>query len=273
MDISQEKFNTVSSIKGKEVYIVGSDQVWNEQITNNDDAFFLTFCKNNEKKIAYAVSVGNDIISDSNKVFIKNNMSNFDYVSVRESELKNILESFTEKTIYHVLDPTLLADRRIWDKFIKSNKFKYKYLLLYMLTGNEEVMKVANLVSKKLNLKVISISNSIKKNPYGFKNIRRVGPIDFISLISNASFIVTDSFHGTAFSIIFNRDFITIPHETRGNRMISLLNLLNLNSRIVKNVDSIKDDFNYHIDYEMPNELLNKYKIASLNFLKQAIYG
>lgn len=271
MDISYKKYNSASEITGKDIYIVGSDQIWNGKITSYDDTFFLKFCKNTEKKISYAASVGNDNISDEQRDFIKVNIDFLDHISVREYNLKTTAQKFTNKNIYHVLDPTLMADSRIWDQFIISNKTKKKYLLLYHITSNNEVKRIANFISGKLNLEVIHISDSIKKHSYRFKNVKNVGPIEYINLFYHASFIVTDSFHGTTFSIIFNKDFITVPHKTRGSRMISLLNLLELNNRMFSNCEDISNDFDYEIDYNISNDILIKEKEKSLDYLINSI--
>ncbi|MDD4320858.1 MAG: polysaccharide pyruvyl transferase family protein [Acidaminococcaceae bacterium] len=278
MDISKDTFFNSAEIKGKDIYVVGSDQVWNSEITNYDEAYFLKFCRGHEKKIAYAASIGKDILKHEEKKFLKNNVSNIDYISVREDSAVKIIRDFIEKKVTHVLDPTLLADRDIWDRLICENKNRSNYLLVYRLTDNEEVLRVAELIAKKLKLKVLYIDNLalsknclIRKRRYKFRDIKGVGPIDFITLFKNASFVVTNSFHGTAFSIVFNKDFITIPHETRGTRMISLLKLLKLDHRLITNSKQLTDDYPLNIDYQIPNKLLEREREKSIAFLKNAI--
>jgi hypothetical protein len=275
MSISKEIFYKASEIKGKDAYVVGSDQVWNSQLTHNDEAYFLKFCNKYDKKISYAASIGKDIIDNNEKQDLEKKICNFDYISVREDSAVKIISGLTDKKVYHVLDPTLLADKAIWEKLIQNDNKKYnnKYLLIYTMEDNEELLRIADLVSKRLNLKVLYISDSLKKNRYDFKIIRKVGPIQFISLFKNASFIITNSFHGTAFSIIFNKDFLTVPHKTLGTRMISLLNTLKLNHRLLNSCEELKEDYVFNINYEIPNEILKHEKEKSFAFLKRAIEG
>lgn len=272
MDITKDIFLNLSDIKGKDVYVVGSDQVWNGDLTHYDKAFFLEFCTRNKKRIAYAASIGKDNITDYDWNYFRENINDIDYISLREDSAVKIIQSITEKKVYHVLDPTLLMDRSLWDEVCCRNKIKYKYILVYKLSNNEGVLKFAETIARRLNLKVICISDSIKKNRHGFKNIKRVGVTEFVALFKNASFILTDSFHGTAFSIIFNKNFITIPCEKRANRMISLLDMLKLNDRIIKS-NQIGKDFLLEIDYTIPNEILKIEKEKSFTFLKEAIQG
>jgi hypothetical protein len=145
--------------------------------------------------------------------------------------------------------------------------------LIYGLTGNEEILRLADIISKKLNLKVLYINDFLKGNKYRFRNLRKIGPEEFVSLFYNASYVVTDSFHGTAFSVIFKKDFITVPHKTRGTRMISLLNLLKLDERIIKDSSQLTDNYPLYVDYNIPNQLLNNERQKSFEFLKKAIEG
>ncbi len=279
MDISKDTFYNSSDIKGKDVYIVGSDQVWNNDLTHNDKTYFLGFCQGQEKRIAYAASIGKDILTDDEKKYLKENIGNIEYISVREDSAVKIINEITGRDVAaHVLDPTLLADRCIWDELICTKKNKSNYLLVYRLSDNEEVLRTAELISRMLNIKVLYINNLVlskndlfRKNHYKFKDIKAVSPSEFITLFKNASFVVTNSFHGTTFSIIFNKDFITVPHETRGTRMISLLRLLKLEDRLITNSNQLKNDYPLKIDYEIPNELLEREKKKSFAFLKHAI--
>ena len=271
LNITSKVYKNSYSINGKDIYIVGSDQVWNGNITNYDTTFFLDFCNKSNKKISYAASIGKDTLTVKDLDFIKNNISNLDFISVRESTVIDTLKELTNKEIVRCLDPTLLINKNDWDKFIYNTKINGNYLLIYSLTENQEILNVAKIISKKLNLNVLYINDTIRKVRYGFKKVKQVGPEDFLSLIKNAYFVVTDSFHGTAFSIIFNKDFITVPHKTTGSRMISLLNLLKLDSRIITNSTELNDEFDYHIDFKETNNILNIEKAKSFEFLKKSI--
>ena len=274
LELSEPIWKSIE-IKGWDAYIVGSDQIWNGNNTLYDKTFFLSFCLKNKKRIAYAASIGKDIRTEKDRGFIEKNIHHIDYISVREDSAKEILRNFTDKEIIHVLDPSLLADRSIWDELIYEHReiYKRKYLFLYNIPRNEEIFRIANHISKKLNLPVIYMNNSIRNNPYGFRKIKGAGPEEFLTFIKNASFVVTNSFHCTAFSIVFNRNFITLPTNRSTTRMSSLLALLKLENRLIRDFNEIKDDYQTEIDYTIPNELLKEEKEKSFSFLRQSLEG
>jgi hypothetical protein len=281
MNISSVKYFNSRDINGYDAYIVGSDQVWNNEIIRDDETFFLGFCTNNQKKIAYAASIGNNNICGEQLDWLKKHINNIDYISVREDSAMKTISSLTKKEVVQVLDPALLADQKLWDKFVKVKKYRTSYLLLYRIYANDELYNVANKIARHLNLKVIYIhyrSNnpkvldySNKPYKYDFKNVRSAGPKDFITLLKNANFIVTNSFHATAFSIIFNKNFIVVPDKERGDRLISLLNMLKLSKRIITSYTQVLENFNFEVNYETANEILSKEKEKSLCFLQNAL--
>ncbi|MED4600761.1 polysaccharide pyruvyl transferase family protein [Paenibacillus validus] len=269
LNISEEIYKEKNEIKGYDIYISGSDQVWNPEITNFDEVFFLKF-SNEGRKISYAASIGRDEISEKEKDFLKNNIKNLDLISVREDSALKILNGLTENRVERVLDPTLLADTKIWDELI-CGKSANEYLLVYTVGPIGNVMEIANYIAKKMGIKIINITDKIMIKKYNVKTLRDIGPESFVGLFKNATFIITNSFHGTAFSIIFNKDFLTIPHKTGGTRMIDLLNLLKLDARIINNQMKIDDYLEQKIDYTVTNKILNEEKEKSLEFLKNAI--
>jgi hypothetical protein len=281
MNLSSVKYFNSKDINGYDAYIVGSDQVWNNELVKDDATFLLDFCAKSKKKIAYAASLGNSNVIGKQLDWLKKYINNIDYISVREDSAKKIISSLTKKEVVHVLDPTLVADRKVWDNLIKVAKFKTPYLLLYRIYANDELYDVANRIARQFHLKVIYIhywcnnvkvlDYSIKPYKYGFKNVRSAGPKDFITLLKNANFIVTNSFHGTAFSIIFNKNFIAVPDKERGNRLTSLLNMFKLSERIITSHKQVLENFNFEVDYKTANEILNREKEKSFEFLKNAL--
>ncbi|WP_158735767.1 polysaccharide pyruvyl transferase family protein [Alteribacillus sp. YIM 98480] len=273
MNLSDSVYHKPEDIKEFDSFIIGSDQVWNFDITKGDSIFFLDFCNEKTKKISYAASIGNDKLSLKEINHIKKNINNIDNISVREHSAVNILNKITDKHVHRVLDPTLLADITIWNNVIKQNAKtrNEKYILVYMVSTNEEVLKTAELVSKKKGLKVLLIHDSFKNNKYGFQHLKGIGPVEFVQLIKNAEYIVTNSFHGTTFSIIFNKNFITIPHKVTGSRMNNLLELLNLEKRLINKREDANEIIKFNIDYTLPNMLLKQEKEKSLKFLVESL--
>jgi hypothetical protein len=281
INISARQYLNSKDINGYDVYIVGSDQVWNNEITKDDETFYLGFCEKKAKKIAYGASLGFYDINSTQLAMLKRHIDNIDYISVREDNAVKTLTPLTTKKVTQVLDPVLLVNQELWDSFIKINRIAKPYLVLYRIVANDELYDIANAIAQQLHLQVIYIhfhvqlakikDYSNKPNKYGFKNVRCVGPQEFLTLVKNAKYVVTNSFHTTIFSIIFNKNFVVIPHEKTGARVTSLLTILKLNERIIANHNQISDKFNFEVDYRMVNEILIKEKENSMEFLKDAL--
>ncbi len=217
-----------------DVAFLGSDQIWNPEITNGFDAAY--FGKINwSKKItiaSYAASIGKVSLSCNEQNEIRNLLCNLDNISVRESDAKDMLQPYTDKKICTVVDPTLLVGRKFFDKLIRPIQQR-GYILIYSLTGNPETEAMAVKISKYIEKPIIELSGRrkgiVKKK---HRVIYTAGPSEFISLIANADFVVTDSFHGTVFSLLYHKKFISIPHKTRGGRIVNLLSICGLSERM-----------------------------------------
>lgn len=272
INISKKSYFNGSEIDGYDAYVVGSDQIWNSDITGFDKTFYCHFSNFNAKNISYAASLGRENLNDNDISFIKENIKNFDSISVREDSAKKLISTLTNKSVELVLDPTLLIDSEKWLKFT-NNSTRDKYLLMYCVGKEGNTQEIAKKIARKLSLKIISVNDKFKINTHNIKNLDGIGPESFVDLFKNAEFVVTNSFHGTAFSIIFNRDFVVVPQKTGSTRMISLLNILNLTSRVIFNLDQIDDNYNLEIQFSVPNDILvverNKSREFLVNSLKQ----
>lgn len=248
-------------------YITGSDQVWGPDFYKKSSGiYFLNFINNKGKKIAYAASLAEkvpaDLISDYKKY-----VNQFDSIAIREKSGKEFIKTITEKNVEVTLDPTLLLKMDEWSKIAKVPSITEKYILVYDLEYNENVIEIVNEISEKTGIKVINFSN-VKKYKNVFGTFLYDGPEEFLGYFKNAEMIITNSFHGTVFSILFNKIFFTIPHTTRGSRMIDLLNELQLNERIIyKKEEIVTSD----IDYVKVEELLEKIREKSVNYLKESL--
>jgi hypothetical protein len=264
-----KKINNTNEIIDYDGFIVGSDQVWNPEIINFDSNFFLDFAPANVNKISYAASFGKTLMTDKEIAFISENIKNFNYISVREKSAKEILTELNIPNINITLDPTLLLSKAEW-LVLDNRKFENKkFVLLYSLEKNDILERAAENIAKEKNLEIIRMIPSNKKDFIGYKNA--YGPNEFISAFNNASYVVTNSFHGTVFSVIFHKQFTTILHKTRGTRMENLLGELGLTDRILVNEDS--DNFyNQKIDFDMVDNKLKKLQNESIMFLRKAIF-
>lgn len=255
-----------------DVYIMGSDQIWNPQITNGfDDIYFgqFLFTKKNQKYIAYAASMEVKSLSSHDAEYYKNNLKNFNAISVREKTLAELLQPLSTTAIQSVIDPTLLINSNIWGNIIKEPKIKNKkYVLVYQVRYNSKVVKIAQKIAKQINGIVIELSSSISLKKI-MQSKQSVSPEEFLGYIKNASFVITTSFHGTAFSIIFKRPFYCIQlNDGNDTRSSSLLNSLGLSNRMLTIDEEPKPNL---IEYESVYGLLNDLRKQSLYFLRKSI--
>lgn len=245
------KYKNISDLKKEiysDVYIAGSDQIWNSVFMENgkDPAFYLDFVPDNKIKISYAASFGANDIDRTYALSIKGYLERFDAISIREKSGIDILDSLGIKS-HLVCDPVFLLNKQQWESFCFVPKIS-KYVLIYNIGSIDQ-----NIVDKAMELvnlykfKVISIKdkNNISE---ANENLEDVGPIEFISYIKNAEFILSNSFHATAFSLILKKQFYTFQFTDLSNssRMINLLNLFNLNDRFNPVLNSPINNIDYH---------------------------
>ena len=259
------------------VYIAGSDQIWNYIHTDRLDVYFLMFAnKFTAKKISYAASVSIYDIPKKLQNDYKRYFENIDIISVRELHGADLVAKYSDKTAEVVLDPTFLLSRSEWQKEVAVNcDIEDDYLLIYTLSGSPHIRKMALTIAARLNLKVVNIkSNYVEEPDDGTIHMYEIGPAEWVGLWNKAKYIVTDSFHGTAFSINFNVPFTTLvnPNSMMNSRVLSILKITELESRIVyDNIDGIEIPTILDIDFKPVNAIIEKWRSKSLNFLKCAL--
>lgn len=249
-------------------WICGSDQIWNTDITRGiNKGFFLDF-NTKGTKISYAASMGIPKLEEEYESEFINAVNNIDYVSVREDALKEYINSLTNKEVLKVVDPTLLLEKEDYSELLKENTIKEKYLLIYALGPDERLTKIAKQKAEEKKLKIIEL-NDYKLTNYFCDQISNAGPEEFLTLIKNAEVVVTNSFHGTIFSALFEKDFYTITRLNRNARMESLLNMFNMRDRLIDTLDDLKNVKNQ--DYDNAFKNVEKEVDKSRNFLKKAL--
>lgn len=259
-----------------DVYITGSDCVWCYYTDASIEPYFLTFAPQNARKLSYASSFGVSEIPGNLWEKYKKLIENIDVISVRETHGVNIIRNLCNRKAELVLDPTLLLDKEAWKEFQLNqlNLPRKKYVLVYQLYPSEKLISIAKKIANDNNLPIWCICKRALFNPVykDVKNIADAGPSEFLSYIMNAKCVVTDSFHGTAFSVNFNVDFYTVLSKTKkdNSRMESFLELLNLQKRLIwqENDGDIKYE---SIDFNEANVILNKERNKSISFILNAI--
>lgn len=254
-----------------DVIIYGSDQIWWKSRLGHDgfdDVYWgqhITQCQN---KVVYAASMGIINLTEQDKYKIAEYLKNFSRISVRELQLKDVIQPMTENNISVVLDPTLLVPSSFWiSKCSKGRPVKEKYILYYRMIASDKADMFSKELSKKFNLPVILISGNIDSYKASRINITTT-PISFLSLIKNAEYVISTSFHGVALSIQFQKEFFTMGMGNNSGRVFSLLHALNLENRIV---DNISTDRFPSIDYNIVQNRLEQLREQSKNYLINSI--
>jgi len=253
-----------------DIYIVGSDQIWNPQITRGFDRTYFCkfpFVKGNKRYIAYAASMEAKTLDNNAIEHYRDNLRHFDAISVRENKLLDLLQPLIDKPVVQVLDPTLMISPQIWDKIQSDNDEEDKYVAVYQVRNNVNTIRIAYHIANQIGAKVKILVASPQIN---MKDTEQTAtPEDFVSTIRSAACVVTTSFHGSAFSVIFNRPFYTIKlNDGADSRSSSLLDSLDLKDRMI----GINDLPTFTlIDYTNVNNKLNILRENSQCFLREIL--
>lgn len=268
----RENLNLIpfSSINSLDVLVLGSDQIWNPSLCGGtfDSIFFGQGLDKRIRKIAYAPSVGNLVNIKNKEAEFKRLLNNVDYISAREENLAHYISNLSESTyIPSVLDPTLLAGHRIFEKLAEKKFTNSDYILFFDFFGDKNSRKKAFDLAHKYNLDFVEPFSAKEK---GDKNkLSCCSPTDFCGLIKNAKVVVTTSFHGTALSILFNRPFYAMEFEPQFNdRILSLLNSVQLTNHFILKEEEIAES---SIDWNKTNRLLAQLQNNSKSFLFNAL--
>lgn len=257
-----------------DVYCVGSDQVWNPRCFTNLNPYFVSFAPKGKKRISYASSFGVQKLPLSVQYKYKKLLIQMDAISVREDVGIKIVNDIAQKKAYKVADPTLLLTIDEWRKLVSYDKVpKEKYVLIYVLNKSNYIKQIALEIAKKYGFKVVRICKDAYKQDFLSEKIINVldaAPDDFLGLIEKAEIVLTNSFHGTVFSILFKRNFYTIVKRgvENNSRQLSLLKTLNLDR--VRYEDDIFLEAN-PILWEIVDEDLKEFRQSSVNYLIHAI--
>lgn len=247
--------------------IVGSDQVWNYNCSGSDTTFLLDWCEK-AKKYSYAASFGVSELTKNQIPVFKESLSKFRYISVRERTGQAICKEQLNLDAEIVLDPTLLITKEEWKKRFNIEDKDNQYILVYSFSKNKEFIETVKYISKLTGLPIYNISISVK-DFFGDKVIKNAGPKEWLELFYNATFIVTDSFHGTAFSVNFNKPFYVFAKNAKASRIVDLLDVLGLQNRL--NPVSTDINLKMEIDYNSVNEKLEIERTKSIAFIEKII--
>ncbi len=257
-----------------ESIVFGSDQIWNAELTDGVAPVYIGDFKTKiaTKKIAYAASCGKADFSAAVKEKYLECVGKFDAVSVREAGLSEVLAKNGIKSKV-VLDPTLLLTADEWMTMVKGvpNKVRLpkNYLLVYAFDESPKFYGYVRCLAEARGLDIVVIAYKKKECMRGMNVYTNCGPADFVNLFAHSDMVVTTSFHGTAFSIIMQKEFYCIPHPKYHERTDSLLHLLQLEDRGIRDYDYRKNG--RKIEWDEVGKLLRDEKENSLSFLKKEL--
>lgn len=248
-------------------YITGSDQVITVRGPYASQRM-LQFGKKNIKRYSYAGSIADINWSEEEKNKVKSILSDFRYVSLREKYAKNTIESFCNINTEVNIDPVFLLSENEWNKLISPRIIEEDYILCYPLIGNNNLQNAVDNLKAKTGLKICCVQNFPVKRIKADKYIYNAGPAEFLNLFKYSRYVITTSFHGTAFSLIFNKPFYTLIKNMKSQRITDLLNMVNLSDRIYN--ENIQLNIN-DIDFSYCNTVIEKEKERSLEYFKKII--
>lgn len=261
--------------------IVGSDQVWRAAYHPNIEEYYLSFIGELDiKRISYAASFGLDNLKEYSMHKLKlctRLLKKFDYVSVREDSGVLLCKEYFGVNAELVIDPTLLLDDKDYEDIFNNSNLKIdkNILLAYFLDVTDEKIKIAERLAQYKGLKLFIINSKAFDDKSEIKERIRMGVDKWLFNFKNSSFIITDSFHGCVFSIIFKKQFIALGNDNRGlTRFLSLLNRFSLNDRLINldiRFESILNVIDKNIDYNTVYDKLSKEREKSYNFLYNSL--
>ena len=264
-----QKYIGVMLDESYDQYIVGSDQVFNLELTGNDCEFFLPRVKHN--KSTYAASLGVSTLNDEQADLLSKGLADFDNISIREKVGCGLLRSIIQnKDVTQLIDPVFLNSREYWEQLSGGRIYKKKYILIYAFQEFETSYEIATLIKHDSQYDIIMINDSIKRKRKDVLNIKGIGPKEFLSLIKNAECVITDSFHGTAFSMIFRKKFYSIPYRGTESRFFDMLELFELEDRIISNTHNFVD---LEVDYSSYEKNLSFQQERIMNYFNCIYYA
>jgi len=275
-EVSYVKEDVYESNDIYDVFITGSDQVWNTKWYN--PVYFLDFVREGKVKISYAASVSKFSLTDEEKEIFRKSVNDYLAVSVRESSSVELLQDVIKNTsVEWCLDPTLILEREDWNQILSPRIENERYVLGFFISGNKKFRKIAKKFARRKGLKYIEIPVYEKNFHFLDRRMYNVGPSQFLSFIKYADCIFTDSFHASVFSIIFGRAFFVFAredHPAMKSRLVDLTALFDCSSRLCDSDE--KYDFKYldSVKTEVSMEKSKKYlemKEKSISYLKNNI--
>lgn len=262
---TSKNFNEVVDDENIDGFVCGSDTIFCIDEFGFDDGYYANYeCMKNGYAISYAASFGDSHFNEDLYKILNNRLQNFKALGLRENAMVPYVKEHTNVDVTKVLDPTLLLQPEDYDKITYPTLEKEKYLLLYARRKNDKMSKYAEKIATENGWKIIEISLQAT-NANKHKMFYEAGVEEFLSLVKNAQFVVTNSFHGMIFSVQFKKQFVIFSREQCNTKISELLEMFGLSDRMLVNGD---EKYNKEINYEEVFNKINKERNNSIEFLK-----
>jgi hypothetical protein len=261
-----------------DLLLTGSDQVWNPIHIKDDFSFFFPYAPLDIPKYSYAASFSASSIPSELKPVFSKYLKSYAGISVREKSGITIVEELTSRTPKYVCDPTLLLNKEQWTEIAKGHEVKNikgPYILVYILgyayNPYPDIWEIIKYVQSKLSHKVIIIDGKMNNDIPNCTQIKHIGPLEFVNLIKDSSFIITTSFHGTAFALNFEKPFFSVIKDYSGfdTRIVDLLKHTHTSDRVVIYNKFTEKELSF--DYQDAATCLNKFRHESMDFINNTV--
>ncbi len=273
----KKSFSNTSLLPGisarYDAIICGSDQVWNPNITGGDLSYFLNFCDEKTRRISYAPSFGVEVLSDELKNQVREELKLYDAISVREAQGQTLVADMLGRDVPVVIDPTMLLEKSEWERMEKPYlKIRGDFVLYFVVKQSPGFFNKCRDFAKKNGLTMVVIGgNALKKMRNKDSTVHYavdISPAEWLWLIHNAKYVATNSFHGTAFSIIYEKDFYLQLPNFANSRLINVVRMLALEDRILPMESNMIPS---EVDYTIARQNMNQLREESLSYLKDAL--
>lgn len=246
------------------LFVAGSDQVWNNKLSGMDQAYMLTFARE-QQRYSYACSLGFDEFPEGTKELYREWLSGMQCISLRENRSVDLIETIGYDARAD-LDPTLLLSRARWESFMTPAQRPEPYIFVYTVDGDINLLNAARELSSRTGVKILYLNNEYRKNR-DIPRVRYSTPEEFVGLFAGAEYVLTNSFHGTAFSIIFGKKFkVELETVKKFNvRSRDLLNSCALQQCILRNGE---EDYDFNVDWAEAEKRLGILRRRSMDYIK-----
>ena len=276
-----KRYTTLDELKNDppsaDVYICGSDQVWNPVITKFDKSYFFNFGDDSVKRISYAASIGQDTVSEETAAFLRDGLKNMDAIGVREDYAVDLVGKLSKnQNVCQNIDPTFLLGKDEWKKKLRevNSSLPEKFILFYPMQESEEGYALLEALKKKTGLKCVAFTGALRKRKNIDIDLKGIGPGEFLDLLDRAEYVLTNSFHGMALSVIYRKKVMIYTKQGQNVRMESLSRLLKLERFLVADavtLDNMEFDNVWENGYLEIEKLIEEQKENALEYLKKEI--